>query len=135
MRLLPTDRHDNSILNENTRFNTEDPGFYPNARSGQNLESNGMEAGWSMPSATAQWNSNDGYPYHQYPDNRPVSSSKVTNRQRGIRTDTRDTELESDGGGLEDVFDSYSMDLNTFKAQTQCPPLEFNDNEEAMFIT
>lgn len=23
----------------------------------------------------------------------------------------------------EDVFDSYSMDLNTFKAQAQCPPL------------
>lgn len=30
----------------------------------------------------------------------------------------------------EDVFDSYSMDLNTFKAQLNARLSEFNDNEE-----
>ena len=30
----------------------------------------------------------------------------------------------------EEVFDSYSMDLNTFKAQLNARLLEFNDNEE-----
>ena len=30
----------------------------------------------------------------------------------------------------EDVFDSYSMDLNTFKAQLNAHLSEFNDNED-----
>ena len=30
----------------------------------------------------------------------------------------------------EEVFDSYSMDLNTFKAQLNARLSEFNDNEE-----
>lgn len=30
----------------------------------------------------------------------------------------------------EDVFDSYSMDLNTFKRQLQARLSEYNDNEE-----
>ena len=35
----------------------------------------------------------------------------------------------------EDVFDSYSMDLNTFKAQLNARRSEFNDNGKAMSIT
>ena len=60
----PTD--DNSILNGGawTRFNTSDPGFYPNAsQREQALANSERYAGWSRSRVQQLNNSNDGYTY------------------------------------------------------------------------
>ena len=79
----PTD--DNSILNGGawTRFNTSDPGFYPNASQREQAPpiQNGMPDGQE-----AEYNSSTiatmATPILSIPDNRPISSVRVTNRQR-----------------------------------------------------
>ena len=129
----PTD--DNSILSGGqwVRFNTTDPSFYPNTSQREQVLSNSEGyAGWSR-SRVQQLNaSKDGYTYtfnsymSGYIINRgnrqtkkayacEIHVTKSWNREEVI---------------YEDLFDSYTMDLNAFKAQLNARLSEFNDNED-----
>jgi hypothetical protein len=129
----PTD--DNSILNGGawTRFNTSDPGFYPNAsQREQALANSERYAGWSRSRVQQLNNSNDGYTYTINTRQQAYIISKGNKQTKKayayeihVTQSWNRTEVV-----YEDVFDSYSMDLNTFKAQLNARLSEFNDNEE-----
>lgn len=129
----PTD--DNSILSGGqwVRFNTTDPGFYPSSTQREQVLSNSEGyAGWSRSRVQQLNTSKDGYTYtfnsymSGYIINRgnrqtkkayacEIHVTKSWNREEVI---------------YEDLFDSYTMDLNTFKAQLNARLSEFNDNED-----
>ena len=127
--------HDNSILNGGawTRFNTSDPGFYPNAsQREQALANSERYAGWSRSRVQQLNNSNDGYTYTINTRQQAYIISKGNKQTKKayayeihVTQSWNRTEVV-----YEDVFDSYSMDLNTFKAQLNARLSEFNDNEE-----
>lgn len=129
----PTD--DNSIIkgSEWIRFETKDAGFYPNASQREQVLSNSERyAGWSRTRVQQLNNQNDGFSY------------SITNMMIGytISKGGKQTkkayacEIHVKKGWnneevvYEDVYDSYSMDLNTFKAQLNARLSEFNENEE-----
>ena len=129
----PTD--DNSIIygGEWTRFNTSDAGFYPNSAQTEQILSNSERyAGWSRTHVQQMNQTNDGYTYHiSY-----YRSSYHVNRggklvQKAYAYSIKVTRNWSHEEIVyEDVFDSYKMDLNTFKAQLNARLSEFNDNED-----
>ena len=129
----PTD--DNSILNggEWTRFETSDPGFYPNASQREQALSNSERyAGWSRSRVQQLNNSNDGYTYTiDYWQNAYIISrgGKQTKKAYAYEIHVRQS-WNHEEVIYEDVFNSYSMDLNTFKAGLNARLSEFNDNEE-----
>ena len=129
----PTD--DNSILNggEWTRFNTTDPGFYPNAsQREQALANSERYAGWSRDRVRQLNNRNDGYTYTiDYWQNAYIISrgGKQTKKAYAYEIHVKQS-WNREEVIYEEVFDSYSMDLNVFKAQLNARLSEFNDNEE-----
>ena len=129
----PTD--DNSILNggEWTRFETSDPGFYPNASQREQALSNSERyAGWSRNRVQQLNNRNDGYTYTiNYWQSAYVISrgGKQTKKAYAYEIHVKQS-WNHEEVIYEDVFDSYSMDLNTFKAGLNARLSEFNDNEE-----
>ena len=129
----PTD--DNSILNggEWMRFNTSDPGFYPNASQREQALSNSERyAGWSRSRVQQLNNRNDGYTYTiNYWQSAYIISrgGKQTKKAYAYEIHVRQS-WNHEEVIYEDVFDSYSMDLNTFKAGLNARLSEFNDNEE-----
>ena len=129
----PTD--DNSILNggEWARFETTDPGFYPNASQREQALSNSEGcAGWSRNRVQQLNNQNDGYTYSiNYWMSAYVISrgGKQTKKAYAYEIHVKKS-WNREEVIYEDVFDSYSMDLNTFKAQLNARLSEFNDNED-----
>ena len=129
----PTD--DNCILNggEWTRFNTTDPGFYPNAsQREQALANSERYAGWSRDRVRQLNNRNDGYTYTiDYWQNAYIISrgGKQTKKAYAYEIHVKQS-WNREEVIYEEVFDSYSMDLNVFKAQLNARLSEFNDNEE-----
>ena len=129
----PTD--DNSILSGGqwTRFETTDPGFYPNTAQREQILSNSESyAGWSR-SRVQQLNAaKDGYTYTFT----SYMSSYIINRKNKQTKKAYACEIHVTQSWnreevvYEDIFDSYTMDLNTFKAQLNARLSEFNDNEE-----
>ena len=126
---------DNSILNggEWTRFNTTDPGFYPNASQREQVLANSERyAGWSRSRVQQLNNSNDGYTYTiDYWQSAYIISrgGKQTKKAYAYEIHVKKS-WNREEVVYEEVFDSYSMDLNTFKAQLNARLSEFNDNEE-----
>ena len=129
----PTD--DNSILNGGawTRFETGDPGFYPNAsQREQALANSERYAGWSRSRVQQLNNQNDGYTYTiDYWQSAYIISrgGKQTKKAYAYEIHVRKS-WNREEVIYEEVFDSYSMDLNTFRAQLNARLSEFNDNEE-----
>ena len=129
----PTD--DNSILNGGawTRFETGDPGFYPNAsQREQALANSERYAGWSRNRVQQLNNQNDGYTYTiDYWQSAYIISrgGKQTKKAYAYEIHVRKS-WNREVVIYEEVFDSYSMDLNTFRAQLNARLSEFNDNEE-----
>ena len=129
----PTD--DNSILNggEWTRFETTDPDFYPNAsQREQALANSERYAGWSRSRVQQLNNQNDGYTYSiNYWQNGYIISrgGKQTKKAYAYEIHVKKS-WNREEVVYEEVFDSYSMDLNTFKAGLNARLSEFNDNEE-----
>ncbi len=129
----PTD--DNSILSGGqwVRFNTSDPGFYSSSTQREQVLSNSEGyAGWSR-SRVQQLNaSKDGYTYtfNSY------MSGYIINRGNRQTKKAYACEIHVTKSWnreevvYEDLFDSYTMDLNTFKAQLTARLSEFNDNED-----
>lgn len=129
----PTD--DNSVLNGSawTRFETSDPGFYPNASQREQALSNSeAHAGWSRNRVQQLNNSNDGYTYTiNYWQQAYIISRGKKQTKKAYAYEIHVTQSWNREEVIyEDVFDSYSMDLNTFKAQLNARLSEFNDNEE-----
>ncbi len=130
----PTD--DNSILKGNHwyRIDTKDPDFYPNSSKKEAiLQNSENHAGWSRAKVQQMNNQHDGYTYSisYYLSTYIISSKKKGQKQKAYAyhiTVTKSWNREETV--YEDVFDSYSMDLNTFKAQLQARLSEYNDNEE-----
>lgn len=129
----PTD--DNSVLYGGTwtRFDTSDPGFYPNAsQREQALANSERYAGWSRSRVQQLNNQNDGYTYAiDYWQNAYIISrgGKQTKKAYAYEIHVRKS-WNREVVIYEEVFDSYSMDLNTFRAQLNARLSEFNDNEE-----
>ena len=129
----PTD--DNSIIygGEWTRFNTSDTGFYPNSAQAEQILGNSERyAGWSREKVRQMNQANDGYTYSisyyrsGYNINR--GGKQIQKAYAYSIKVTRSWNHEE--VVYEDVFDSYKMDLNAFKAGLNARLSEFNDNEE-----
>ena len=129
----PTD--DNSILKGDHwyRIDTKDPDFYPNRSQREAiLQNSENHAGWSRTKVQQMNNQHDGYTYSisYYLSTYIISSKKKGQKQKAYAyhiTVTKSWNREETV--YEDVFDSYSMDLNTFKAQLQARLSEYNDND------
>lgn len=129
----PTD--DNSILEggEWVRFKTSDPNFSPNASQKEQILSNSERyAGWSRSKVQQLNNANDGYNYtisHYQSSYIIKRGNKQTKKAYACEIHVTKS-WNNEEVVYEDVFDSYSMDLNTFKAQLNARLSEFNDNED-----
>ena len=130
----PTD--DNSILKGDHwyRIDTKDPDFYPNSSKRETiLQNSENHAGWSRAKVQQMNNQHDGYTYSisYYLSTYIISSKKKGQKQKAYAYHiTVTNSWNREETVYEDVFDSYSMDLNTFKAQLQARLSEYNDNEE-----
>ena len=130
----PTD--DNSILYGDHwyRINTRDANFYPNSSQWETiLQNSENHAGWSRSRVQQLNNSNDGFYYYiNY-----WSSAYILSKSRSgqyakayayeihVTKSWNNTEIK-----YEDVFDSYTMDLASFKAGLNARLADYNDNEE-----
>ena len=130
----PTD--DNSILYGDHwyRINTKDANFYPNSSQWEAiLQNSENHAGWSRSRVQQLNNSNDGFYYYiNY-----WSSAYILSKSRSgqyakayayeihVTKSWNNTEIK-----YEDVFDSYTMDLASFKAGLNARLADYNDNEE-----
>ena len=129
----PTD--DNSILNggEWTRFETTDAGFYPNASQREQALSNSERyAGWSRSKVQQLNNRNDGFTYAiNYSQRTYVISRGGKQTKKAYAYEIHVTQSWNREEVIyEEIFDSYTMDLNTFKAQLNARLSEINENEE-----
>ncbi len=129
----PTD--DNSILygTEWTRFTTTDSGFYPSAAQRESVLLNSeSHAGWSRTKVSQMNAANDGYTY--------AFSSSIfgyilsrSGRQyaKAYAYAIQVTRSWSHSEEVyEEVFDSYTMDLATFRRQMTARLSDLNDNED-----
>jgi hypothetical protein len=131
----PTD--DNSILYGSawTRFNTTDADFYPSsAQTEQILSNSESHAGCSREKVRQMNASGDGFHYSiSYSRYAYILSKKDRQYAKSYAYSIRVTKSWNRTEEIyEDVFDSYSMDLNTFRAQLNARLSEFNDNEEGI---
>ena len=129
----PTD--DNSILNGSAwvRFNTSDPNFYPNASQREKVLANSeTHAGWSRNRVQQLNNQNDGFSYNiNYWMSAYIISKKNKQTKKAYAYEIHvNKSWNKEEVVYEDVFDSYSMDLNTFRAQLNVRLAEFNENED-----
>lgn len=129
----PTD--DDAILSGShwTRFNTSDPNFYPNSSQREQVLANSENhAGWSRNRVQQLNNSNDGFQYNiNYWMSAYIISRGSKQTKKAYAYEIHVTKSWNNVEEVyEDFFDSYSMDLNTFKRQLQARLSEFNDNEE-----
>ena len=129
----PTD--DNSIINggEWYRISTSDKNFYPSSSQYEAIKQNSERyAGWSRSRVTQLNQTNDGNDYsiyfslYAYIINKGSKQTKKSYAYSVTVTKSWNRTEEI----YEDYFDSYSMDLNTFKAQLQARWNELNDNEQ-----
>lgn len=129
----PTD--DNSILNGSqwVRFNTSDASFYPNAQQREQVLSNSESyAGWSRSKVNNLNSKNDGYNYtiNYYMSGYLINKgSKLVKKAYAYEIHVYRS-WNNEEVVYEDYFDSYTMDLNTFKAQMNAKLSEYNENEE-----
>jgi len=130
----PTD--DNSILYGDHwyRINTKDPDYWPNSSEREAaLQNSENHAGWSRSRVQQLNNSNDGFNYsiNYYSSAYILSKSRSGQYAKAyayeihVTKSWNNTELK-----YEDVFDSYSMNLQAFKAGMNARLADYNDNED-----
>ena len=130
----PTD--DNSILYGDHwyRIETKDPDFYPTSVQREAaLQNSEAHAGWSRSRVQQLNNSNDGYTYYinYWSSAYILSKSKSGQYAKAYAYEIHVTKSwYNKEEKYEDVFDSYTMDLNTFKAGLNARLYELNDNDE-----
>jgi hypothetical protein len=129
----PTD--DNSVIKGDhwTRFSTTDPNFYPNSsQTEQILNNSESHAGWSRAQVNQLNNSNDGFTYRMsYYRLAYIISRKNKQYAKSYAYEIHVTKSwDNKDVVYEDVFDSYTMDLASFKAGLNARLSDYNDNEE-----
>lgn len=118
------------------RISTKDPDFYPSSSQREAaLQNSESHAGWSRSRVQQLNNSNDGYNYNinYYSSAYILSKKKSGQYAKAYAYEIHVTKswyrLEVK---YEDVFDSYSMDMATFRAGLNARLTEYNDNEEGI---
>ena len=130
----PTD--DNSILYGDHwyRIDTRDENFYPNSSQWESiLQNSENHAGWSRNRVQELNNSNDGFYYsiNYWSSSYILSKSKSGQYAKAyayeihVTKSWNNTEIK-----YEDVFDSYTMDLASFKAGLNARLADYNDNDD-----
>ena len=132
----PTD--DDAILYGDhwNRISTKDPNFYPSSSQWEAaLQNSENHAGWSRSRVQQLNNSNDGYNYsiNYYSSAYILSKKKSGQYAKAYAYEIHVTKSwYREEVKYEDVFDSYSMDLTTFKAGLNARLSEYNDNEDGI---
>lgn len=132
----PTD--DDAILYGNHwyRISTKDPDFYPSSSQREAaLQNSENHAGWSRSRVQQLNNSNDGYNYNisYYSSAYILSKKKSGQYAKAYAYEIHVTKSwYRQEVKYEDVFDSYSMDMATFRAGLNARLTEYNDNEEGI---
>ena len=129
----PTGKDDIISGSHWTRFNTTDENFYPNAsQTEQALVNSENHARWSRKKVEQLNNSNDGFYYsmNYWRSSYIITTNGSQSKKAYAYSITVTKSWNNTEEVYEDYFDSYSMDLNTFKAQLQARLDELNDNEQ-----
>lgn len=126
---------DDNVLNgpQWIRFNTSDESFFPNSSQLEQVLSNSEGyAGWSRARIQQLNARNDGYTYRM---SKSLLAYRISKKNRQTQKAyayriviTKSWNLSEEV--YEEYFDSYRMDLPTFKMKLQALLNEYNDNEE-----
>lgn len=118
------------------RISTTDPDFYPSSSQREAaLQNSENHAGWSRSRVQQLNNSNDGYNYNiSYFSSAYILSKKKSGQyakayayEIHVTKSWYRQEVK-----YEDVFDSYSMDMATFRAGLNARLADYNDNEDGI---
>ena len=116
-----------------TRFDTTDPNFYPNSGQREQALSNSESyAGWSRSRVNQLNQANDGYRYNiSYYNNAYIISRNGSQRQKAYAYSISVTKSWNNREEVyDDVFDSYSMDLNAFLSKMNAKLYYYNTQQE-----
>lgn len=118
------------------RISTKDPDFYPSSSQRETaLQNSESHAGWSRSRVQQLNNSNDGYNYNisYYSSAYILSKKKSGQYAKAYAYEIHVTKSwYRQEVKYEDVFDSYSMDMATFRAGLNARLTEYNDNEDGI---
>ncbi len=118
------------------RISTTDPDFYPSSSQREAaLQNSENHAGWSRSRVQQLNNSNDGYNYNisYYSSAYILSKKKSGQYAKAYAYEIHVTKSwYRQEVKYEDVFDSYSMDMATFRAGLNARLTEYNDNEDGI---
>ena len=118
------------------RISTKDPDFYPSSSQREAaLQNSENHAGWSRSRVQQLNNSNDGYNYsiNYYSSSYILSKKKSGQYAKAYAYEIHVTKSwYRQEVKYEDVFDSYSMDMATFRAGLNARLVELNDNEDGI---
>lgn len=118
------------------RISTTDPDFYPSSSQREAaLQNSENHAGWSRSRVQHLNNSNDGYNYNisYYSSAYILSKKKSGQYAKAYAYEIHVTKSwYRQEVKYEDVFDSYSMDMATFRAGLNARLADYNDNEDGI---
>ena len=118
------------------RISTTDPDFYPSSSQREAaLQNSENHAGWSRSRVQQLNNSNDGYNYNisYYSSSYILSKKKSGQYAKAYAYEIHVTKSwYRQEVKYEDVFDSYSMDMATFRAGLNARLADYNDNEDGI---
>ena len=118
------------------RISTTDPHFYPSSSQREAaLQNSENHAGWSRSRVQQLNNSNDGYNYNisYYSSAYILSKKKSGQYAKAYAYEIHVTKSwYRQEVKYEDVFDSYSMDMATFRAGLNARLADYNDNEDGI---
>ena len=118
------------------RISTKDPDFYPSSSQREAaLQNSENHAGWSRSRVQQLNNSNDGYNYNisYYSSAYILSKKKSGQYAKAYAYEIHVTKSwYRQEVKYEDVFDSYSMDMATFRAGLNARLADYNDNEDGI---
>ena len=118
------------------RISTTDPDFYPSSSQREaGLQNSENHAGWSRSRVQQLNNSNDGYNYNisYYSSAYILSKKKSGQYAKAYAYEIHVTKSwYRQEVKYEDVFDSYSMDMATFRAGLNARLADYNDNEDGI---
>lgn len=118
------------------RISTTDPDFYPSSSQREAaLQNSENHAGWSRSRVQQLNNANDGYNYNisYYSSAYILSKKKSGQYAKAYAYEIHVTKSwYRQEVKYEDVFDSYSMDMATFRAGLNARLADYNDNENGI---
>lgn len=118
------------------RISTTDPDFYPSSSQREAaLQNSENHAGWSRSRVQQLNNSNDGYNHNisYYSSAYILSKKKSGQYAKAYAYEIHVTKSwYRQEVKYEDVFDSYSMDMATFRAGLNARLADYNDNEDGI---